>query len=90
VILRDHITAQDTKISSLQARPRAPPKIIGNNGIPWEIPSPQNLPLPPGLQVHLKAPGNIPPLSQPLAAAQPLHSVWTTVSGKSKRLSKQP
>jgi hypothetical protein len=55
VILRDHITAQDTKIASLQARLRAPPKIIDNNVIPWDIPSPQNLPPPPGLRVHLKA-----------------------------------
>jgi hypothetical protein len=84
VILRDHITAQDTKIASLQARLRAPPKIIDNNVIPWEIPSPQNLPLPPGLRVHLKASGNIPPLPPPPAAAQPLHSVWTTASGKKK------
>jgi hypothetical protein len=65
VILRDHITAQDTKIASLQARLRAPPKIIDNNVIPWDIPSPQNLPPPPGLRVHLKASGNIPPSHHP-------------------------
>jgi hypothetical protein len=84
VISRDHITAQDTKIASLQARLRAPPKIMENNVIPWDIPSRQNLPPPPGLRVHLKAPGNIPPLPPPPAATQPLHSVWATVSGKRK------
>jgi hypothetical protein len=84
VTLRDHITAQDTKIASLQARLRALPKIIDNNVIPWDIPSPQNLPPPPGLRVHLKASGNIPPLPPPPTAIQLLHSVWTTVSGKRK------
>jgi hypothetical protein len=84
VILRDHITAKDTKIASLQARLRAPPRIIDNNVIPWDIPSPQNLPPPPGLRVHLKAPGNIPLLPPFPAATQPLHSIWTTVLGKRK------
>jgi hypothetical protein len=42
VILRDHITAQDTQIPSLQTRLRSPPRIIDNNVIPWDIPSLQN------------------------------------------------
>jgi hypothetical protein len=39
VILRDHITEQDTKIASPQARFRAPPKIMDNNVIGNLVPS---------------------------------------------------